>query len=244
MGRTFGPMPLSRNAFLVLLAAIAGWVDALSFSELGSVFTSFQSGNLIFLGLATDQGDTEQLVGAAVSLTAFLAGTALGAYAVGRADVKWPDGRRLLPAFALEWVVLVAFAACWAAFGTPAGDSAVRIALVALAALAMGAQGAAVLALHVKGVVTNAMTATLMLGGVLIGLHAHGHSEARGASPLSAAFVVAVCGSYTLSALAVGAIDRPELTAAVPAAVLTLFLASWLAGLLRVSPATARRASG
>ena len=237
-------MPVSRNAFLVLLAAIAGWVDALSFSELGSVFTSFQSGNLIFLGLATDQGDTEQLVGAAASLTAFLAGTALGAYAVGRADVKWPDGRRLMPAFALEWVLLVAFAACWGAFGTPAGDSAERIALVALAALAMGAQGAAVLALHIRGVVTNAMTATLMLGGVLVGLHAHGHSEAHGASPLSAAIVVAVCGSYTASALAVGAIDTPELTAAVPAAVLALFLASWLAGLLRVSPATAQRASG
>jgi uncharacterized membrane protein YoaK (UPF0700 family) len=237
-------MPVSRNAFLVLLAAIAGWVDALSFSELGSVFTSFQSGNLIFLGLATDQGDTEQLVGAAASLTAFLAGTALGAYAVGRADVKWPDASRLMPAFALEWLLLIAFAACWGAFGTPAGDSAERVALVALAALAMGAQGAAVLALRIRGVVTNAMTATLMLGGVLVGLHAHGQSEAHGASPLSAATVATVCGSYTVSALAVGVIDTPELTAAVPAAVLTVFLASWLAGLLRLSPATAQRASG
>jgi uncharacterized membrane protein YoaK (UPF0700 family) len=237
-------MPVSRNAFLVLLAAVAGWVDALSFSELGSVFTSFQSGNLIFLGLAIDQGDTEQLVGAAVSLTAFLAGTALGAYAVGRAGVEWPDSRRLLPAFVLEWVLLVGCAICWRVFGTPAGDSAERIALLALAALAMGAQGAAVLALHIRGVVTNAMTATLMLGGVLVGLHAHGRSAAQGASPLPAAIVAAVCGSYTVSALLVGAIDMPELMAAVPAAVLALFLAWWLAGLDRFSPATARRASG
>jgi uncharacterized membrane protein YoaK (UPF0700 family) len=237
-------MPVSRNAFLVLLAAVAGWVDALSFSELGSVFTSFQSGNLIFLGLAIDQGDTEQLVGAAVSLTAFLGGTALGAYAVGRADVEWPDARRLLPAFALEWVLLVGFAICWGAFGTPAGDSAERIALLALAALAMGAQAAAVLALHIRGVVTNAMTATLMLGGVLLGLHARGRSEGQGASPLSGVIVAAVCASYTVSALLVGGIDTPKLTAAIPAAVLTLFLASWLAGLDRVSPATARRASG
>jgi uncharacterized membrane protein YoaK (UPF0700 family) len=62
-----------ESSMLVLLAAIAGWIDALSFTALGKVFTSFQSGNLIFLGLGVDEGDAQLFVGAGVSLLAFLA---------------------------------------------------------------------------------------------------------------------------------------------------------------------------
>ena len=226
-------MHVSRNVFLVALAALAGWVDALSFSQLGQVFTSFQSGNLIFLGLAIDDGDGQQLVGAAVSLAAFVAGTAIGAY----------DVRRLMPAFVVQWALLVAFAVYWQVHGTPASDSGARLVLVALAALAMGNQGAAVLALRIPGVVTNAMTATVMLGGVLIGLGAHGERAAGDASPLSASFVLAVCGSYTVSALAVGAIGRPDLTCAVPATVLTLLLVRLAVG-SPLGDAALRRAGG
>jgi uncharacterized membrane protein YoaK (UPF0700 family) len=38
-------------------------MDALSFTALGKVFTSFQSGNLIFLGLGVDEGDAQLSVG-------------------------------------------------------------------------------------------------------------------------------------------------------------------------------------
>jgi uncharacterized membrane protein YoaK (UPF0700 family) len=209
---------------LVGLAAVAGWLDALSFSSLGQVFTSFQSGNLIFLGLAIEDGETEQLVGAAVSLSAFLIGTAVGAYLVGRPDVGRSGLRRLVPAFILQWAVLAGFAAGWQALGTPAPDSVARAALVAVAAGAMGIQGAAILALRIPGVVTNAMTATLMLGGVLLGLRARGHRAAQDAAPVSGLFIVAMCASYMLSAVAVGAINRPDLTSAIPAAVLGLCL--------------------
>jgi uncharacterized membrane protein YoaK (UPF0700 family) len=130
------PDPL--NAVLVGLAALAGWLDALSFSSLGQVFTSFQSGNFIFLGLAVDEGDSERLVGAGVSLTAFLIGTVVGAYLVGRAEVERAALQRLLPAFIVQWAVLVGLAACWQALGTPAPDSVARAALVAVAAGAMG----------------------------------------------------------------------------------------------------------
>src|SRR4051812_4655005 len=208
---------------------MAGWIDALSFSKLGEVFTSFQSGNFIFLGLAVDSGDTKRLVGAAVSLAAFLAGTALGAYAVGRAEVGPSSSRRLVPAFVLEWALLVALAVGWQAFGTPAGDPTARLVLVAIGAMAMGVQGAAVFALRIPGVITNAMTATLMLGGVLAGLRARGERAAEDASPVSAAFLFSMCASYVLSALAVSAIGRPKLTSAVPAAVLALALIGFIA---------------
>ena len=219
------PRPSPLHGLLVGLAATAGWLDALSFSSLGSVFTSFQSGNFIFLGLAADQGDADQLIGAAVSLAAFLTGTAIGAYVVGRAEVEQGDWRKLVPAFGLQCVVLVSFAIGWQALGTPATDSAGRVALLALAAIAMGIQGAAVLALRIPGVVTNAMTATLMLGGVLLGLHGRGGRAAESAAPVSGVLIVVLCASYTLSAFAVGAIGNPTVTSAVPAVALTVALA-------------------
>jgi uncharacterized membrane protein YoaK (UPF0700 family) len=220
-------VPRSARLF-VLLAAIAGWIDALSFTELGNVFTSFQSGNLIFLGLAVDQGDGELLVGAAVSVAAFLGGTAFGAYLVGRAKVDATAIRSLVPALAIQLALLTAFAICWQGFGTPAGNSAGRIVLVALGAAAMGVQGAAVFALRIPGVVTNAMTATLMLGGVVLGLRARGEAAAEDASTVSGGTLAALCVAYVASALAVAAIGRPELTGVVPAAVLAVALVGLL----------------
>jgi uncharacterized membrane protein YoaK (UPF0700 family) len=221
-------VPRSASSLFVLLAAIAGWIDALSFTELGNVFTSFQSGNLIFLGLAVDQGDGELLVGAAVSVAAFLGGTAFGAYLVGRAKVDATAIRSLVPALAIQLALLTAFAICWQGFGTPAGNSAGRIVLVALGAAAMGVQGAAVFALRIPGVVTNAMTATLMLGGVVLGLRARGEAAAEDASTVSGGTLAALCVAYVVSALAVAAIGRPELTGVVPAAVLAVALVGLL----------------
>ena len=222
---------------LLLLAALAGWVDALSFTELGKVFTSFQSGNLIFLGLALDEGNGELLAGAAVSLAAFVGGTALGAFVVGRAEVDVSAVRSLVPALALECALLAGFAVCWQVLGTPATDSAGRIALVAVGAAAMGVQGGAVFALRIPGVVTNAMTATLMLGGVLLGLRARSARAARDATELSGGMIAGLCGAYAVSALTVSAIGRPALAAAVPAAALAVSL-----GALTIGRSAGRRA--
>lgn len=231
-------MPRSATNLLFLLAALAGWIDALSFTELGKVFTSFQSGNLIFLGLAVDQGNGELLVGAAVSLTAFLGGSVLGAYVVGRVKVEPSALDSLVPALAFQLALLVAFAVCWQVFGAPTGNSAGRITLVALGAAAMGIQGAAVFALRIPGVVTNAMTATLMLGGIVLGLRAHGEAAADDASALSPGTLAGLCGAYVASALVVGAIGTPEVTGVVPAAALAVALA----GLLSSGRAASRAA--
>jgi uncharacterized membrane protein YoaK (UPF0700 family) len=217
-----------ESNLLVLLAALAGWIDALSFTALGKVFTSFQSGNLIFLGLGVDEGDAQLFVGAAVSITAFLGGSVLGAYVVGRTKVESSAIDSLAPALAVQLALLVAFAVCWQVFGAPVGNSAGRLALVALGAAAMGIQGAAVFALRIPGVVTNAMTATLMLGGIVLGLRARGEAAADEASALSLGTLAGLCGAYVASALAVGAIGTPEVTGAVPAVALAVALASLL----------------
>jgi len=218
----------SESSLLLVLAALAGWIDALSFTALGKVFTSFQSGNLIFLGLAVDEGNGEVLVGAAVSLVAFLCGTALGAYVVGRAEVEASAIRSLAPAFALQLALLVGFAVCWQLFPDVGANSAGRIMLVALGAAAMGVQGAAVFALRIPGVVTNAMTATLMLGGIFFGLRARGRAAAQRVSEVPVVLLAALCAAYVLSALIVGVIGRPQVTSVIPAAALAVTVLSLL----------------
>src|SRR6202012_2195503 len=49
--RTMQSLPPDRIAAAVLLAAIAGCVDAVGFTELGGYFVSFMSGNSTRLGL-------------------------------------------------------------------------------------------------------------------------------------------------------------------------------------------------
>jgi uncharacterized membrane protein YoaK (UPF0700 family) len=211
---------------LVGLAAVAGWLDALSFLELGKVFTSFQSGNLIFLGLAIDEGDGALFAGAAVSLAALVAGSAVGAYVIGQAKVQQLSGPRVRAAFTLECALLVAFAICWQAVGNTSAHGIVRLVLIALAAAAMGIQGATVLALRLPGVMTNAMTATLNLAGALIGLRARGAEAERDASTIGAGTVAALCGSYVASAVLVGWINTPRVTSLVPAAGFIVVLAA------------------
>ena len=161
-----------------------------------------------------------------VSLTAFLAGSAVGAFLLGGRQRS--SLRGLAPALALEWALLASFALCWQAVGDPAADNGGRLALIALGASAMGIQGASVFALRIPGVLTNAMTATLMLGGVVLGLRARGESTSRGPSKLSGALLGVLCGSYVASAVVVAAVGRPELTSAVPAAGLGLVLIALL----------------
>jgi len=207
---------------LIALAALAGWIDALSFLYLGKVFTSFQSGNLIFLGLSAAQGDGGLLARAAVSLATFVAGSAIGSYLIGRAVTH--QIRSLRFAFALELSLLSGFAVCWQAVGDASDYPVARLVLIALAASAMGIQGSAVLALRIPGVVTNAMTATLNLLGGLLGLRARGGGALQDASPLPVGVLGVLCASYAISAVIVGVAGNPAITSAVPAVVLVLAL--------------------
>jgi hypothetical protein len=92
----------------------------------------------------------------------------------------------------------------------------------------MGIQGAAVFTLRIPGVVTNAMTATLMLAGIFLGLRARGEAEAQKASQTPIGILAVLCGAYVLSALIVGAVDSPEVTSVGPAVLLTLAIAGLL----------------
>jgi uncharacterized membrane protein YoaK (UPF0700 family) len=191
-----------RRAFLTCITAAAGWLDALAFLYLGKVFLSFMSGNLLFVGLGSANGDGDLLARAATALGAFLVGTTVGARLTGSrlapGDARSPMGRTL----ALEAVLLAAFAVIWLAAGTPADHAVLSFALIAVGGGAMGVQAAVALALHLPNVATVAMTATLAQLGALIGWERREGSSVAAGTP-AASLLVALCLAYLLAAIVV-----------------------------------------
>jgi uncharacterized membrane protein YoaK (UPF0700 family) len=72
-------LPTERTAAAILVALIAGCVDAVGFTELGGYFVSFMSGNSTRLGLhlAYQQWSSALFVGGLIAL--FVGGAAMGA---------------------------------------------------------------------------------------------------------------------------------------------------------------------
>jgi uncharacterized membrane protein YoaK (UPF0700 family) len=148
-----------RDTLAIALALSAGAVDAISFLGLGGAFSANMTGNVVLLGAAVGNGFTEQLLRSGAALVGYV----VGVYAAARLIRDEPDGlwpgwmsRGLLVVALVECIVLVGWLAC---SGHPslAGEAA----LLAVFALAMGAQGAMVHRLGVAGVTTTYVTGTL-----------------------------------------------------------------------------------
>lgn len=148
-----------RDPLLLALTAAAGWTDALSYAALGRVFTANMTGNLVLLGLAIGQVAGTAVERSAVALAGFAAGALLGALLTrGRLAGPWPP--RVTVALAVEAAMLLAFAGLWLA-GAAEGTAAGLDALIALSALGMGVQSAAIRRLDVPGVATTFVTGTI-----------------------------------------------------------------------------------
>jgi uncharacterized membrane protein YoaK (UPF0700 family) len=226
-----------RRAFLVGLTATAGTLDALAFLHLGKVFNSFQSGNVLFLGIGAGSGDWGLVLRAAAVLTAFVAGAAGGARLAGSRlspGAAWTE-RRVL---AVEAALLAAFAFLWLAIGTPAAHPAARVALLALGAAAMGVQIAFALALKIPNVVTVALTATL----AFLGQRAGQAREARDPDAPSNGLLLSLCAAYAVCATVIAVLPESSVLALVPLGLLTLAVAADRVSGASPSPSPSRRA--
>jgi uncharacterized membrane protein YoaK (UPF0700 family) len=181
--RSHGPLPL----LLVGLTIVTGLVDAFSYLSLGHVFVANMTGNVVFLGFALAGVGGISLRASLVAILAFAAGAAVGGRWSGS---KPPHRGHLLAVCAAAQTVLVVIAGV-VAVAAGVGGSSTRFVLVALLAVAMGAQNAVarrlavpdltttVLTLTVTGLVADATTAgtrlrrivpvLAMLGGALAG---------------------------------------------------------------------------
>ena len=147
---------------IVLLAATAGSVDALSFLALDHVFTANMTGNLVLLGVAAAGGTPGQLLRHGASLLAF----AVGALAGGAATAA---SRRATPMLVGELGLLLALAGMWNALGVRPSAPGAVLGLILLAGGAMGLQSGVVQRLGPEGVSTTYQTGsvTSLMAGLL-----------------------------------------------------------------------------
>jgi uncharacterized membrane protein YoaK (UPF0700 family) len=160
-----------RDRLLVALAFSSGIYEAICFLSFGKVFSGFQTGNIVFLGViaaGTRPPAGPNPVTVVVSLAAFAAGAALAMPILKRFDGDeevednnvfhvWP--RRVSATLWAALVVQVGFVAVWMV-ASPSNQS--TYILMGLNAFAMGMQMNAVRALHVPGISTTAASATFI----------------------------------------------------------------------------------
>ena len=151
---------LGRDAMVLVLTWAAGGVDAISYLGLGHVFTANMTGNTVLLGLAIGQGQGLAALRSIIALGAFGLGVGIGATIGERSPQRgdWP--RAITRAVMAEWVILALFTSTWHLSSTPRQDGSLY-ALIALSAVAMGIQSAAVRHLKVPGIATTYITGTL-----------------------------------------------------------------------------------
>lgn len=96
----------------VLLAGLAGFVDAFAFATLGGFFASFMSGNTTRLAVSAMDGPAGLWALAAAVLLAFVAGV-MGAAIIA---IRWPTRRKAaVMLFVTLLLALAAVAAMWSA---------------------------------------------------------------------------------------------------------------------------------
>jgi len=160
-----------RDWLLVALAFSSGIYEAICYLSFGKVFTAFQTGNLVLLGVVA--GGTRPPFGpnpvsVVVSLVAFAVGAWLamrilkafnGDEEVDDDDVfqVWP--RRVTIALGVALALQVGFLAVWMATSP---SNKVTYILLGMNALAMGLQMNAIRSLHVPAISTTAATATFI----------------------------------------------------------------------------------
>ncbi|MFE9421462.1 YoaK family protein [Kitasatospora sp. NPDC006697] len=155
-----GPQVHDRHPLALALfglTVVSGLIDAVSYLGLGHVFTANMTGNVVVIAFALAGAPGFSVTGSLTSLGAFLVGAGLaGRLAVRRAAVgrvRW-----LRTALILEVVLHVIAAAVVFAWGA---NGSVRLAVIALVAVAMGLRNGTVRGLGVPDLTTTVLTLTL-----------------------------------------------------------------------------------
>jgi len=150
-----------RDMLLNALAVSSGAVDAVSFLDLGKVFSAFMTGNVAFLGLGAARAGGPSMVAVLAAMASFAVGVYFATRIVRPSEVSGIWSPRVTVALNISLIAHSVFLAVWfAANGRPSND--VIPVLLGLWGFAMGMQSAAVRRLHVDGVFTTAATATII----------------------------------------------------------------------------------
>jgi uncharacterized membrane protein YoaK (UPF0700 family) len=182
----------ARDYRVVLLTITAGAVNAVSFLALGKVFSSVITGNLVLIGVAATTHSSAQAIHASLALGGYAAGVLMGAPLAARRSHEvgtWPAS--VTATVGAELVVLAGFCIGWElSDGSPHDDG--QLALLIVAAAAMGMQSAAVRRLGQMSSTYLTSTLTGVLASLVTGTRAEGLGRSLGA--LAAIIVGALAG--------------------------------------------------
>lgn len=213
-----------------VLAAIAGFVDAVGFARFLGVFPTNQSGNVVFLGMAIGGSSPAPAWRSATAIGGFALGTAAGIL-LGQRVTKRHKAPALLFVELLLLILLVVITGPIDRAGPVAGfDGAL---LIVLTSLAMGIQTEAIR--HVAGVsvaTTYQSGAVARIGEAMTGALRRTEVPGRYATQLEILVLVllAYVGGAALGATALG---RWRWALMVPCAVLGLLVLIWMIVLSR-----------
>jgi uncharacterized membrane protein YoaK (UPF0700 family) len=188
-GLTRDPAHGPLAGILSILTVIAGLVDATSLLRLDRVFVANVTGSVIFIGLALVGARGFSLAAPLIALASFLIGAGIGVRVFARHVMH--RGRSAYAACLAQFTDLLVASVIVLFDHHP--TEPVRLALVGILALGMGAKSALVRSVNVPGLTTAVVTTTLT------GLA----SEGATGSWRSTAFAVRL---FATSALLVGAI--------------------------------------
>jgi uncharacterized membrane protein YoaK (UPF0700 family) len=152
------PSSIWFDIMLLLLAAVAGSIDVMSYYRLGHVFTANMTGNTILLGLSIGQGKLSSSLHSLAALAGFIAGAFVGAFIVENRKKGWSYYITL--SVAIESLIIFILILIWFEEKQPASSSILYVS-IALSAIAMGMQSATVRHLNIPGVVTTFITGTI-----------------------------------------------------------------------------------
>lgn len=152
--------PSNHSLDILLLTLVAGSADALGYLNLGKVFTSNMTGNVVLMGIALSEGRGADTGRSLFALLAFIIGNCLGAWFCSRLRGKETSPASITGVIALEATMLLAYALL-SALSPPVRQLTLAYPLIALLGLSMGLQAAAVYRLGTPGVTTTAITGTL-----------------------------------------------------------------------------------
>jgi uncharacterized membrane protein YoaK (UPF0700 family) len=146
---------------LLVMTAVTGLVDAVSFLSLGHVFTANMTGNIVLLAFATAHVSGLSIARSLTALLSFLIGAIFGGRIMARAGAD-SQIRFAAQAFVLEVVFLSVASFCSIGYRSDLLEHSFQpFALIALTALAMGTRNAAVRKLAIPDLTTTVLTLTI-----------------------------------------------------------------------------------
>ena len=170
-------LPIGRRRLvgaLLILTAVTGLIDAVSYLRMGHVFVANMTGNVVFVGFSLQPGSGLSLAASAVAIGGFL----VGAFAGGRLAVHLTDRLPtwLRTAFTIQAAVL-ALVALLGGLGVLTYTGHRALLTTAVLAASFGLQNATVRRLAAPDLTTTVLTLTLV--GLAADSHLAGGPGAR-----------------------------------------------------------------